>query len=138
MRKPKSYVEVWGQIALPINNSCSSVSVTRLQVLNTELRDSLNLNPRHILYVTFTLLLSSLFLWSLHTQKHTHKTQTMAHRHHHPPLSSHSASGLVLRAVPIVAAVERPPRVVTVGRHRHVRRRRHCPSRPRPFRHPPH
>ncbi len=29
---------------IPINNSCSSVSVTRLQVLNTELRDSLNLN----------------------------------------------------------------------------------------------
>ncbi len=29
---------------IPINNNCSSVSVTRLQEVPTELRDSLNLN----------------------------------------------------------------------------------------------
>jgi hypothetical protein len=43
---------------------------------------------------------------STHTKTHT---QTMAHCHHHPPLSSHSMSGCVLCTVPIVAAVERPP-----------------------------
>ncbi len=44
--------------------------------------------------------------FSTHTKTHT---QTMSHRHHHAPLSSHSASSHVLCAIPIVATVKCPP-----------------------------